>query len=493
MTAFAEYQEHDATGLAELIRAQEVTADEVMEAALAVIDAANPEINAVVHRLDDQARAAAADQHRTGAFAGVPFLVKDLTAVAGAPLNSGSRSMRGVVADHDAEIVARHRAAGLIIVGKTNTPEFGLAPTTEPELHGPTRNPWNQAFTAGGSSGGAAAAVAAGMVPVAHASDGGGSIRIPASACGLFGLKPTRARNPQGPDRGEGWFGLSQQHAVSRTVRDSARLLDATQGPDLGAPYVAPAPERAYAEEVGADPGRLRIAFTTRALLSGGEVHPDCAAAVRDAAALCEELGHEVIETAPVIDIGRLLPAMVAMVSAGASMAVTETALLARKPPRAEDYELVTWIMHLVATKTGADQLARAIEATRQAGRVLATFLTDLDVLLTSTLGEPPWEIGALGPSPVERRVLDAVRRAPAKRLIDYVVARMGRELLQPIPNTPVFNMTGQPAMSVPLHWNDAGLPIGVQFAGRYGDEATLFRLAAQLEEARPWRDRRPG
>ena len=484
---FAEYRDHDATALAELIRAKQVTAGEVVDAALAAIDATDPGINAVIHRLDDTARATAATHDGGGPFAGVPFLVKDLTPVAGAPLNSGSRSLVGFVPGHDAEIVARHRAAGLVIAGKTNTPEFGLAPTTEPELHGPTRNPWNPEYTAGGSSGGAAAAVAAGMVPMAHASDGGGSIRIPASACGLFGLKPTRARNPQGPDRGEGWFGLSEQHAVSRSVRDSAALLDATCGPDEGAPYVAPEPERAFAAEVGADPGRLRVAFTTRALLTGDQVHPECAAAVEDAAALCEELGHDVFEGSPAIDSNKLVGAVVAIVAAGASMAVTDTARLARRPPRAEDYELVTWALHLVAKKTGADVLARSIEASRQTGRAVARFFTNADVLLCSTLGKPPWKLGTLGPSPVERRMLQALRRVPSRKVIDSVLERMSTELLAPIPNTPVFNMTGQPAMSVPLYRTDAGLPIGSQFAARYGDEATLFRLAAQLEEARPW------
>ena len=492
MAEFTEYLEHDAIGLAGLVRDKHVTAEELVEAALARIQEVDPAVNAVVHLAADEARRQAADHSGAGPFAGVPFLIKDLHAsVAGAPITHGSRAMERHTSEHDSELVARYRDAGLISMGKTNTPEFGLAPTTEPELHGPTHNPWMHGYTSGGSSGGSAAAVAAGMVPMAHASDGGGSIRIPASACGLFGLKPTRGRLPHGPDVAEGWFGLSEHHAVTRSVRDSAALLDATHGPDLGAPYVAPPPHRPFLEEVGADPGRLHIAFTTKALFRDGEVEPACAEAVLAAAALCEELGHEVVEAAPSLDQAGLTGAFVTIVAAGAAFDVEEAARLSGGKPKADDHELTTWLLYLVARKTGSDVLARALHDAKQAGRAMAQFHTDYDVLLTSTLADPPWAHGALDPSPQEVRLMQAVRRAPAKKVLSMLVDQMADEVLKPMPNTPLFNMTGQPAMSVPLTW-DSGLPIGVQFAGRFGDEATLFRLASQLEAAQPWWFNRP-
>jgi amidase len=493
MNGFPEYDQYDATGLGELVTKKEVAPKELVEAAIDRIERFNPPLNAVIHRMYDRALDEAERPPPEGApFPGVPFLLKDLhAAYAGEPLTAGSRALRDYVPDHDAELVRRHRAAGLIIVGKTNTPEFGLAPVTEPELFGPTRNPWDTTRTPGGSSGGSAVAVAAGFVPMAHASDGGGSIRIPASACGLFGLKPTRARNPYGPDMAEGWFGMSEQHAVSRSVRDSALLLDATQGPDVGAPYVAPPPKRPFYEEVGTDPGRLRIAFSTSALL-GSEVHRDCVTAVEEAARLCEELGHEVVEDAPQLDVEELTSAFVTLAVTGGAFEADEAARLTGRELETDDLELVDGVLVLVAKKTGADVLARALHMTKQVGRIMGRFMRSYDALLTSTLGEPPWPIGALDPSALEIRVLKAVRALPAKRLLDYLVEQLSGELLRPIPNTPLFNMTGQPAMTVPLHWNDEGLPVGVQFAGRFGDEATLFRLAAQLEQTRPWKERRP-
>ncbi len=489
----SEYAACDATALVHLVRAKDVSPVEVIEAAIAQIEQHDPEINAVVHRRFDQARAEAESPVEGAPFAGVPFLLKDLhAAMAGEPLTNASRSLAGYVPPRDAEIVRRHRAAGLIILGKTNTPEFGLAPVTEPELHGPTRNPWDRTRTPGGSSGGAGAAVAYRAVPAAHASDGGGSIRIPASACGLFGLKPTRGRNPSGPDQGEGWFGLSEQHALTRSVRDSAGLLDATRGADQGAPYVAPPPARPFAEEVGADPGRLRIAYTSRGLLSDAEIHPDVVAAVEGAAALCEELGHEVFHAHPAVNATDLQAAFVVLAASGAALDVEGSARIGRHDPRPGDYELVTWVLYQVARKTPASVLAAALETTRMVGRAMGAFMTDVDVFLCPTMAKPPWPLGELDPSPVELRALQAVRRAPIRKVLELLVEQLAGEILDPIPTTPLFNMSGQPAMSVPLHWSDEGLPIGVQFAARFGDEATLFRLAAQLEQARPWGDRRP-
>ncbi len=488
-----DYTAYDATGLAASIRAQEITAVEAVEAAIAEIERHEPHVNAVVHRRFEEALAEAAQPLGDGPFAGVPYLLKDLhAAMAGVPLTNANRAMRRHLPARDAELVRRLRRSGLIVVGKSNTPEFGLAPVTEPELHGPTRNPWNLSLTPGGSSGGSAAAVAYRGVPAAHASDGGGSIRIPASACGLFGLKPTRGRNPHGPDLGEGWFGLSEQHALTRSVRDSARLLDATHGADVGAPYVAPPPEQAFSAEVGAEPGRLRIAFFEGSLLSEVDMHPDTVAAVARAAQLCESLGHDVYTARPAINATDLQAAFVVLAAAGAALDVEAAARIVRRDPRSEDYEPVTWLLYQIARKTPAATLAAAIETSRMAGRSMGAFMAEADVFVCATLVRPPWPIGELSPSPTEQRILQVVRRAPVRKLMEILADQLASEILDPIPNTPLFNMTGQPAMSVPLHWNDAGLPIGVQFAGRFGDEATLFRLAAQLEEAAPWADRRP-
>jgi amidase len=326
---------------------------------------------------------------------------------------------------------------------------------------------------------------------MAHASDGGGSIRIPASACGLFGLKPTRGRNPIGPDFAEAWFGLSEAHVVGWSVRDSARLLDATHGLDLGAPYTAPAPERPYAEEVGAPPGRLRIAFTTRALLAE-DIDPECKKAVTEAARLCEELGHEVTEDAPSLDVEGLTQVFVTLAVAGGAFEAGFAEKLRGRPLEKGDLELVDSILTKVSKKMPADELAWALHTAKQTGRIMGRFMERYDILLTSTLAEPPWPIGALDPAPSEVRILKTVNAVPAKPLLDFLVKQLSSELLRPIPNTPLFNMTGQPAMTVPLHTSENGLPVGIQFVGRFGDEATLFRLASQLEEARPWAQRRP-
>ena len=493
MAELVDYENYDATGLGELVAEGEVKPRELVETAISHIEAHNETLNAVIHKDYDRALASADRPAPEDApFPGVPFLLKDLhAALAGAPLTFGSRALASYVPDHDSELVKRYRAAGLIILGKTNTPEFGLAPVTEPDLFGPTLNPWNTERTPGGSSGGSAAAVAAGFVPMAHASDGGGSIRIPASACGLFGLKPTRGRNPIGPDFAEAWFGLSEAHVVGWSVRDSARLLDATHGPDLGAPYTAPAPERPYAEEVGAPPGRLRIAFTTGALLAE-DIDPECKKAVTEAARLCEELGHEVEEDAPDLDVEGLTQVFVTLAVAGGAFEAEYAERLRGRPLEKGDLELVNSILTKVAKKTPADQLAWAIHTAKQTGRIMGRFLQRYDLLLTSTLAAPPWPIGDLDPAPSEVRVLKLVDSVPAKPLLDALVRQLSAELLAPIPNTPLFNMSGQPAMTVPLHQSPEGLPVGVQFVARFGDEATLFRLASQLEEARPWTQRRP-
>jgi len=462
----------DATAQAELIRRRDVTARELVDAAIARIEHVNPQLNAVITALYDGARAAAAAPRADGPFAGVPFLLKDLIAsYAGARLTSGSGVLRDFVPTYDSELVRRYKRAGLIVVGKTNTPEFGIPPTTEPIAYGATHNPWDLARSPGGSSGGSGAAVAARMVPMAHANDGGGSIRIPASCCGVFGLKPTRGRNPLGPDHGDIMNGLVCEHAVTISVRDSAALLDAVAGPDVGDPYCAPPPARPFRAEVGADPGRLRIAFTTRAP-TGVPVSAECDRAVRDAAALCAELGHVVEEASPAIDGVVLIRSFVTLWAAAAAKDVIALQRKGFVSDR-EQFEPVTWALHEMGTQVNAGEYLLALQQLQAMTRDVARFFTTHDLWLTPVLTDPPLPLGSL----------DADWNEPLKGFF-----RAG----EICPFTPICNATGQPAMSVPLYWTADGLPIGSHFVARFGDEATLFRLAAQLEAARPWASRRP-
>ncbi|QRN93625.1 amidase [Archangium violaceum] len=486
------YDALDATALAERVRKKELHPSELVEETISRIEEVNPKLNAVVHRMYDQARKTAAGPLPEGPFTGVPFVVKDLDGyVAGVPFTGSCKALVNFVPDHDSELIARFRRAGVILVAKTNTPELGILGTTEPALRGPTRNPWNPEHSTGGSSGGSAACVATRVVPMAHAGDGGGSIRIPASACGLFGLKPTRARNPLGPIIGESWGGYVQQHVLTRSVRDSAAMLDATHGADPGAPYAAPPPARPFLQEVGAPPGRLRIAFSTGSLF-GKHVHPDCVAAVKDAAKLCEDLGHEVVEDAPRLDWGELVRAYLVNVAANVAVELEEISHLTRKPLDASDFEPSTWALSQLGNILTAADLQRSRSATHRASRKVAAFFERYDLFLDATLAYPPVRIGELALKPTELAALAVLRRVPVKPAFLRMLDELAANSLERTPNTQLFNQTGQPAMSVPLYWNAAGLPIGVQFAGRFGDEATLFRLAAQLEQARPWAGRTP-
>jgi amidase len=473
MSGFAEYTEYDGLGLAALVRNKEVSPDEVLEAAIARIEALNPSVNAVVTRAYDAARAAAPNGSGDAPFIGVPFLLKDLGgAQAGVPMSAGSRFFAHAPAPVDAETVVRYKQAGLRILGRTNTPEFGLNASTEPVLFGPTRNPWDLTRSSGGSSGGSAAAVAARMVPLAHASDGGGSIRIPASCCGLFGLKITRARLSSAPYAGEGLAGCAVEHVVSRSVRDSAAALDATAGPAVGDPYYPPPPSRPYLEEVGAAPAPLRIALATEAF-GGNPVDPDCVAAAEAAASLCEELGHHVERAAPAYDVAGLDETYNQVFAINAAANIRLRARSLGLTPEASGFERVTWSMIESAGRANAADYVQMLNRLHAISRRIQAFFVNYDMLLTPTLAEPPLQLG----------VLD---------MMSEDVAGYTARLWRYTPFTYPFNVTGQPAMSVPLAWNDADLPIGVQFVGRYGDEATLFRLAGQLEQARPWADHRP-
>jgi amidase/6-aminohexanoate-cyclic-dimer hydrolase len=467
------YESLDAIGLAEAVRRGDVKPAELLEVAIARAEQVNPAVNAIPIAMYEQARREVQRGVAQGPFHGVPFLLKDLHLLyTGARTTYGSRLFADHVADHDSELTARYRRAGLVVFGKSASPEFGITTSTESALFGATRNPWNLAHTAGGSSGGAAAAVAAGIVPAAHASDGGGSIRIPAACCGVFGLKPTRARTPMGPDAGEGWSGMSVNHVVSRSVRDSAALLDATHGPAPGDPYHAPAPARPFLAEVGADPGRLRIALQTQTW-NGTETDPECAAAARAAAKLCEDLGHHVEAATLSIDAQAFARASQVIIAGNLRAKVFDRAAALGRELSDDDLEPVTRMMVDMAAGAGADDYARAIQTIHALGRRLEGFLAGYDVILTPTLAVPPVEIGRLS------------LRNPDR---PGFMATLGRT----IGYTQLFNATGNPAASLPLAWSASGLPIGVQIGGRFGDEATLLRLASQLEQAAPWRDRRP-
>lgn len=469
--AFREYGNFDAIGLADLVRKKQVSARELLDEAIARTAKVDPEINAVVVKHYDYAARQIDNGLPDGPFTGVPFLLKDLDIIEGTRTTFGASLFKDYVADHTGTLARRFLDSGVTIFGKSSSPEFGLLPTTESRLFGPTRNPWNLAHSSGGSSGGAAAAVAARILPVAHASDGGGSIRIPASASGVFGLKPSRARNPLGPDRGEGWGGFSCGHVVSISVRDSAVMLDAVHGAEPSSPYVAPAPARSFAEEVGRDPGRLRIAFTDKSPY-GDAIDPEIAAAVRETARMLDGLGHHVEERAPALAADPAA-AISTIVAANTALSVRLAEERLGRAMTDSDFEVLTLASANNAQKaTSTDYVAAQLTAF-QISRGLATFFETCDVLLCPTLCSPPLRIGELN-----SMSSDLSHIAPILRRY--------------MPATSMFNMSGQPAMSVPLAWNAAGLPLGMMFSARYGDEATLFRLAGQLEQVRPWKDKLP-
>ena len=465
---FSEYDRTDGLGLAECVAKKQVTAAELLEEAIARAERLNPALNAIVYKDYERARAVAQGPLPSGPFAGVPFLFKHIFAlVAGTPTRQGSRFFPAFPADHDSYLTTRFKKAGLIAFGKTNAPEFGLVPTTEGKLYGPAHNPWNLAHSIGGSSGGSAAAVAAGIVPLAHGNDGGGSIRIPASCCGLVGLKPTRGRVSSGPDLGEAVDGLAVDLVVSRSVRDTAAALDAAAGYEPGDPYCATPAPASYLQAAKQKPRRLRIGFATKKL-DGQPVHADCIAAVRHAAKLCADLGHEVDEASPDLDLAMLMPAFMAIWTSNLTAVVDLIARLTGQTPSLDNLEGLTLGLYEAGKRVGAGDYLQAKMVLNQAARGAAKFHQNRDLWLTATLGAPPVRLGTFD---LEER--DAVKAfAP---LIEYV------------PFTAMQNVTGQPAINLPLYWNEAGLPIGVQFVAPFGDELTLLQLATELEQVQPW------
>ena len=468
----------DAIEQAALVRDGHASPLELVEAAIDRIERVDPELNAVIHRRFDRARDEAAAPLPDGPFRGVPLLLKDMDgSLGGAPLHLGNRLLKnlGHVADHDDFLVRKLLDAGLIVVGKTNAPEFGLVPTTEPLAYGPTRNPWAPDRSPSGSSGGSAAAVAAAMVPVAHAGDGGGSIRTPAGHCGIFGLKPSRGRVSVGPDLGEAWAGFIARHAVTRTVRDSAAVLDVLAGPMPGDPYTAPPPARPFLEEVGRDPGRLRIGLRTTAPSELAPVDPECVAAVEHAARLLESLGHAVEPaTIPALDAGDLVGAFVSVMVASVVFEMNRLAEIAGRPLTDQDVEPLTWLQYQMGLATTAAQYVEAVAVAHRFTRdVVAWWQSGYDLLLTPVAAEPAPFLGDLVSTPD-----DPMR--PMTRAVPFAAF------------TVPANVTGQPAMSVPLHWTVDDVPVGVQLVADQYREDLLFRVAAQLEAAQPWTTRRP-
>ena len=473
MSTFPEYERYDATALADLVRRRQISPGELLEAAIERVETRNAAVNAVTMPLYDYGRAAIAKGLPDGPFTGVPFLMKDLSAaIGGVPMTRSSRFFADAPPPTaDSEHVARLKRAGLVIFGRTNTCELGLSLTCEPRMHGPTRNPWDLARISGGSSGGAAAAVGARMLPMAHATDGFGSIRAPAACCGLVGLKPTRGRNTMAPGPGEGLGGCSIEHAVSLSVRDSATLLDATCGPGPGDPYVAPPPARPFTQEVGADPGALRIAFTSLTP-NGAKVEAESLRVLAEVARLCADLGHRVAEADPAVERPAVIPTFLTLAAANTVVNLASHPTKGR-PAQATEVETVTWATAKLGEKIGSADYVRATQAAHRLGRQMAAFHARYPVLLTPGLATLPVALGWID-------------------MMMGDVDEYWRRVFAFSPFTVWFNLTGQPAMMLPIGRSAEGLPIAVQLVARYGDEATLFRLAAQLEAARPWFERKP-
>ncbi len=478
----------DATELARKIREGEIDARDVTVDAIAAIREVDQRLHAVVHWMDEAALTSA--RQASGPFAGVPIVVKDLDGfVSGVPYTGSSQFLKDFVPKSDSVVIARLRAAGFVFVAKTKCPELGILGTTEPAWRGPSHNPWNLEHSPGGSSGGSAALVAAGAVPVGHGGDGGGSLRIPASACGLVGLKPSRGRVPV--EGGEGWGGFVQQGIMTRSVRDTASILDLLSGPSLGDPYAAPPLRRPLLQEVGADPGRLRIGFSEKSLY-GHETDASVKATLRQAVETLSALGHDVFESEPPIDRALLARAYLVQVAAGTASAIRDFERRLGRTSTPSDWEQVTWFLNQLGSALSALELQEARDACHRAAMVTATWHADVDLFLTPTLAHPPVRLGELALKAHERAGMAVLRVVPSRRVMLATLDALAADSLEKTPNTQLFNQTGQPAISLPCGESAAGLPIGVQFAAAYGREDLLIRVASQWELAAPWMGRRP-
>ena len=494
MGKFQEYDHYDALGLAGLVREKEISPTELCNEAIERIEKLNPALNAVICRMYDQTQDCIRKGLPQGPFTGVPFLIKDLvSACKGVPMTKGSKAFRNYIPDFDSEMMMRFKKSGVMILGKTNTPEFGLMGITEPELHGPTRNPWNLERTPGGSSGGSAAAVASSMVPMASGGDGGGSIRIPAAYCGLFGLKPSRGRIPTGPEFGQIWQGACTEHVITRSVRDCAAMLDAVCGPAAGEQYSLPKPLNPFLDELDRDPGSLRIGYTVLSPLKT-EVHPDCRAAVEHSVRLLEGLGHTVEEEEPPLDGLAVARSYFMMYFGEIAADIMELKQVLGRKAVPEDMEGPTWSLGLLGNAYSAGEFVESLRQWNRAARAMASFHQKYDLFLTPTTASPPVRIGELKVSGIEEVLMKITNKFGLGRLMRMsgIPDRIAVETLAKTPFTQLANITGQPAMSVPLYWNRDNLPLGVQFIAPSGEEAVLFRLASQLEKAQPWFDRMP-
>lgn len=492
--SFKDYCDYDALGLAELIRSGQVTPSEVIETAIQQIEKHNPQFNAVVYTLYDEARANVeriGSEPGSGVFHGVPFLVKDLLLdLKGHPTTGSSEFFRNHRAEQDSTLALRYKKAGLIILGKTNTPELGLLGVTESRMRGACCNPWNPELNPGGSSGGAAVAVALRMVPMAHGGDGGGSLRVPGSSCGLFALRPTRGRNPMGPLRTDSWLGMVSEHVLTRSVRDSAAALAATAGPELGSPYCFPPETSSFVDQLATPPKKLRIAFCP--LLYTNTIHPDCLEALNQAMKLCQSLGHEVEEAKPEFVATDMVRAYLIIMSAYCAYDLKQSSKIMGKPLKASEFEEITWFLKILGENQSADDVVWALEKHQELARNASKFFAKYDVLATPTMAYPPTPIGLMDLGLLERFALFSARVVPNRVLLRKMVDGLAEVALEKTSNTPFFNQTGLPAMSVPLHWNSQGVPIGIQFGTHWAGEALLLRLARQLEVAQPWADRKP-
>ncbi|MFY9384691.1 MAG: amidase family protein, partial [Dethiobacteria bacterium] len=489
MTRFP-YQNYDAAGLAELVQKKEVTAAEIVESAIARLERLNPKINAVIHKMYEKARLAAEKITGKEPFAGVPMLVKDISQeIKGEPITCGAKSLRDCLAEEDATFVKRARATGVVFLGITNVPEFALMGTTEPKYYGPTRNPWNKDYTPGGSSGGSAAAVAAGIVPIAGANDGGGSIRIPAAYCGLFGLKPSRGRMPAGPFSGRHWQGASVDHVLTRSVRDSALMLDLIKGYEAGAAFPPPPFDHNYLECVSQGPiNKLKIAFCLRSPI-GTEVHRECREAAIKAAQLLESLGHIVDEKEAPVDGNKIAQSYMTLYFGEVAADIASLEEVLGRKARMNDVEPATWMLGLLGKVTSSAEWVLSIREWDTAAFEMEAFFEDYDLYMTPTTADPPSRIGEQDMAPKEATLiklvssLNLIKAVKKSGFVDNLIKRS----LKRTPFTQLANLTGQPAMSVPLHMTMEGLPVGVQFIAAKGREDVLYRLAGQLEQSQHW------
>jgi amidase len=491
--SFSEYDSYDGLGLAELVRSKKVKPEELLEEALARVERVDPKIKAIVHLGVDEAHRQMADFNPNSPFAGVPFLAKDLgPAVKGMPTTWGCRAYKKLVpAQHDSVLFQRIKKSGCVVFGKTKAPEFGQLPITEPKIFGPCRNPWDTSRSPGGSSGGAGAAVAAGIVPMAHASDGGGSIRCPASCTGLFGLKPSRGRQPIELDVIPIGF-LSVEHAITRSVRDSAALLDATNGAAPGSAFSAPPHSRSFLSEVGRAPGKLKIAVCHSPML-GNKVHPECRAAVDHTAKLLEELGHHVEEAEPEnVDYTDLAKRFLVLWATAAGSIFSRLEAEKGRSSKSSDFEVATWGMIQASQILSAWDVAKAVEAEGRLATTMNNFFAKYDLLLTPVVAAPPVKIGQLVPKLADELIMLATVNTRSAQVLDPVLQALARKSFEWTSFCAPFNMTGQPAMSVPLYWTKDNLPVGTHLVARFGEEATLLQVAAQLEQAQPWASKRP-